>query len=469
MPKCKKLITSSLFITAVILLTTHIPTDFNSTAHAEDLHIDGTMPYGLDLPHIYILLRRQPGGEPLQDSQFGFIPIDAYLDTGASGLLIARASADILGVHEEPNAVYMDVGVGGWQEFQVSELLYIAEADHSVSDPMDLEVYGDDLGPWRLQMTLVDNDNVGPLDIWGVPLMAGDVVVLDPTGLDDIFSLEYFHAKIVEPNSPEIPPVDFHVKIRFTNFVYASHPGNAGPLPTLAYNPLIDSICITQGRNQSCGSWLLDTGAMVSMISTQQAYALGLTDPNGVPVQNPDFTATIGGVGGTTQEVPGYQIDSLSMPMIQGFELVYDNPYVVVHDVGTLDEETGQPILLDGILGTNLLAASSTISWDIVQGPYNRIVIDTTEGFIGFDLKAPWDSGNVEYCGDPNHPWRATDIDRDCYVGQNDLLHLTDDWLSKNCNPMTWNCTRSDINTDGKVDLLDFTALTQQWMTSNTP
>ncbi|MBN1436485.1 MAG: hypothetical protein JW936_05385 [Sedimentisphaerales bacterium] len=432
--------------------------------YGEDVHIDGTLWIGLDIPRIYVLLRETPGGEPMQDPEFGFIPIDAFLDTGASGMVISDDSATILGVQAELNAAYMDVGVGGWEEFEVSQELYMAVADRAIVDPLDEGEYGPDLGPWRLQMTMADDDLIGPLDIWGVPLMAGQVAVLDPTPLDSI--LDYFHANIVAPGSAEIPEVDFHVRIRFRNFVYRNHPDNSGPLPTLAYNPVIDDVRINEGANESTGTWLLDTGATVSMISVGQAQALGLVDANGDPLVTPDFTAPIGGVGGTN-EVPGFQIDAITLPMLEGFNLVYDNPYVVVLDVGTIDEATGEPIILDGIFGTNLLAASATLSLDIVAGPYNKIVVDTVNGVLGFDFKYGWDNEGAIYCGDPNHPWRPADVDRNCLVGGDDLLYVAKQWLAQDCGPFTWDCERTDINRDGQVDLADLRMLATEWMTNN--
>ena len=140
---------------------------------ADQFAIDGTQVIGDQIPHIMMLLRRSPGGTPLQNPEWGmFIPIDAYFDTGASGILLSRDTRDLLGVVAEPNAQYMDVGVGGAEAFEVSESLYVGMGDYDMDDWLDDAVYHDDLGPWHLQLRIDDGDSE-PLDVTGIPAMAG--------------------------------------------------------------------------------------------------------------------------------------------------------------------------------------------------------------------------------------------------------------------------------------------------------
>ena len=100
---------------------------------------------------------------------------------------------------------------------------------------------------------------------------------------------------------------------------------NEPPLPVLAYNPVIDNIVVDYNGHSSTGTWLLDTGGMISIVSAQQANKLGLVDANGEPLVTPDFVSNIGGVGGTV-EIPGFQLDSLRVPTLSGFDIVYKNP-----------------------------------------------------------------------------------------------------------------------------------------------
>jgi len=426
---------------------------------ADDLHIGGTLPVGLDIPHIWALFRQTPGGPPLQNPEYGFAPVDAYFDTGASGIVLSLETAEILGIPFDLNSSFVDVGVGGEQYFGVSKPLYLALADYGAADPLNPSTYQSDLGAWSFQLTLEEADPlVGALDILGIPAMAGKTIVLDPTPLDTL--TDYFYASVKESNDPSIPPVDFEVVIHFTNFLNRTHPENTGTLPVLAYNPVITNISILKNALTSSGDWLFDTGASVSMISIAQAHQLGLTDANGTPVIPPDFTLPIGGIGGAI-EAPGYILDEIRIPTRQAFALVYDNPSVIVANIGTIDEHTGEPIILDGVFGTNLIAASATMSFDIVEGPFNRIVVDTQRAILGFDLKDQYALPPTCGSNPADHP--AGDIVWDCGVNLLDFEAMAGYWGIGNYYPSDALCLRSDIDQNGLVNLLDFARLAKNW------
>ena len=102
---------------------------------------------------------------------------------------------------------------------------------------------------------------------------------------------------------------------------------------------------------------LFDTGAQLSVISTDLALALGLD------LDNPDLTIDVGGAGGSLT-VGGYVIDSLSVPrddnndgVIDG-ELVFTDVPVFVLDVGAG---------IDGIFGMNLLNPAAQVIYDPVD------------------------------------------------------------------------------------------------------
>src|SRR4051812_1159799 len=85
----------------------------------------------LDQPRINALLRLTPGGPPLIADLGGFssFNIEAYLDTGASGILVSNETGDALGLtrttafnpatgRNEP-VIFSDVGVAGADTFSV--------------------------------------------------------------------------------------------------------------------------------------------------------------------------------------------------------------------------------------------------------------------------------------------------------------------------------------------------------------
>jgi hypothetical protein len=81
------------------------------------VEIPGRQPASLDQPRVNVLLRRTPTGAPLSvDFQpFGeFFNIEAFYDTGASGILLSNNTADLLEVQRSTFAgqtvVFEDVG-----------------------------------------------------------------------------------------------------------------------------------------------------------------------------------------------------------------------------------------------------------------------------------------------------------------------------------------------------------------------
>src|SRR5580693_7190816 len=68
--------------------------------------IDGVQPAAIDQPRINLLVRRQPNGPPLSANVGGdtTFNVEAFLDTGASEVLISSNTADGLGLkHKQVN------------------------------------------------------------------------------------------------------------------------------------------------------------------------------------------------------------------------------------------------------------------------------------------------------------------------------------------------------------------------------
>lgn len=436
----------SLFLPAIVL------------AACEDFEIDGTYEASLDLPRILFLLKHSPNEPPIPVE--GVFELNyAFLDTGASGILLSRETAEIMQIAIDGNAQFVDTGIGGDEYFDVSEPLYIGTADYNAVDPYDPNIYYL-YGPWHFQVSrnYVEFPEE-PLDVLGIPVMAGRTVVLRPIRDFDIFGDDewewpVFTADIKDPNDPNIPQTDFQVALRFEKYISPSNPLNIPPLPVLAYNPVIDNITVERDGISSTGNWLFDTGAMVSLISVAQAIALGLVDENGEPIVSVDFWIPIGGIGGMV-ELPGFTLDKLSVPTLSGFNLVFINPRVCVHDIGVLDEDTGDFVILDGVFGDNFICASVDVTTiDISSTPFDNIVIDTQNALLGFDV-AP------EY---PLPACQFTDLDGRCGVDTGDLSVFTLNWLRTDCNSGNGFCDGADIDKNGRVDFSDFVYLANDWL-----
>src|SRR3954471_9838614 len=81
--------------------------------------IEGVQPAALDQPRVNACVKRQPNGKALVAGKGGeqTINFQAFLDTGASGVMLSQQTADALGVQREKTpkgnpVLFQDVGVG---------------------------------------------------------------------------------------------------------------------------------------------------------------------------------------------------------------------------------------------------------------------------------------------------------------------------------------------------------------------
>ncbi|MDD5459636.1 MAG: dockerin type I domain-containing protein [Phycisphaerae bacterium] len=461
---------------------------------AGDLVVEGTLEANLDLPKVLFIIKRDPNAPALEtydwfSDEYYFAPHYAYLDTGASGILLSLETATLMGITTELNAQYVDVGVGGEEYFDVSEPLYLGVADYNTPDPNDQNSYSL-LPSWHFQVSQQEADElIGFINLIGMPAMAGNIAVFDTgvtneglgdpnlwdfNGIDfnDIWDLndlsagEYI-ADIKYPGDPNMPQTDFEIPLIFENFLATDNPYNIPPLPVGAYNPLIKNVTVENNNVQITSDWLLDTGAAASIISSDIAWQFGLIDDEGNTIVLPDFYLTVGGVGGTIEEIPGYIIDRLSIPTLSGFNLVFTNACVAVHDIAVYNFETEEWTILNGIFGENFLTVSVQMEagWPVDFTPtiFDKVVFDTTKATLGFKLI---DINDMPVCGDANHPQPLGDLNSDCRVNFGDILVLKDNWLRGDCNSTNQWCDEADLNNSGSVDAIDFSNVSRNWRKS---
>ncbi len=458
----------------------------------------------LTQPQINIVIRLDVNGVPgpaltYVDDLFGSGTIEhnipAYFDTGASGILLGNSTADLLGLNRAMQGgqriTYEDVGVGGSDIFHVSDKLHVGLAAFypqgssewgSVYNPPSPDLYTHVVGPIRTQIgpaTEVPPDPLQQilqqdLDVVGTPAMAGRVVVMNPRpaninsfddildgNFDDMYTWVYDkntpYKRATQDTDPGIPWTSRHIKLsmasfdRFTTVTPAGAPG-----PVLAANPFIgpnpiltmegDTSDTTPGVKATfaganvTGSWLLDTGAAASMISTAKAAALGIEVQyeereeidifgeitlvqfpvlyhNGQRMSDSDqFTLTISGIGGQ-KTVAGFYLDELLIRTMEGdanndndlAHLRYTFAPVLVNDITLRDPNTDQTLTLDGIFGMNFLSPSlyfqqDSSSWFPIMDlftftRYDWLVYDHDAGVLGLEL-----SSKV-WMGGPGDKW----------------------------------------------------------------
>jgi hypothetical protein len=127
-----------------------------------------------------------------------------------------------------------------------------------------------------------------------------------------------------------------------------------GDFITVSPNPVHNHVSVVHNSvTLSDQVFLFDTGAQLSILSTAQADALGLD------VLNPETTISVYGAGGTVQDIPGFTIDELVIPLIGGGTLTYSQAPIYVLDVAEG---------IDGILGMNLFNYTASMVYD----PFSR-------------------------------------------------------------------------------------------------
>jgi hypothetical protein len=435
----------NVFAAAVFALTI---AGWSTSASAVD--INGVQNGAMDVPKVAAILQRPGAAGPIQfEGQTASIL--AYLDTGSSGMIIKPLYLPFLGINTVPGVVFQDVGVGGFDNFDVSEELLVKIAPNPFNPP-DLESsFNHDVGPVRAQIGpdgFIDPLFDDPFNIFGMPAMLGKVTVIDPKPLNALLlgdpngdfarTFIYDPATPYHPDTPEtdpgIPQTSIHVQMSYGEFDRFTQtlPANS-PTVTLAHNPFIGPnpvlsldpnapadptppVTISFAGHQAQGSFLFDTGAQASFISTilaEQLHVrvipdsigsdnpeLEMFDPDnpdlaGVPLLN-QFDLLIGGIGGQIT-APGFYLDSLLLQTLEG-SAALDDPNnlrflgapVLVSDITLLDPLTDDVLVLDGIFGMNFLMASQFINGfeigDGALGAFSWITFDEPNNVLGLEL-----------------------------------------------------------------------------------
>jgi len=343
--------------------------------------------------------------------------LPAYLDTGASGYVISAETAARFGIARDEDSVYHEVGLHGEVAMGVSRAytLEIAGVDgdptHAAGEFRELRgkanlLLNQTKRPASLALV------AGSVDVVGMSAMRELVVEIDPGpmvgganrwarggGGDPLEQLERL-AQLMKP-----PTVRLHAKgkgpkrgdvvisLEMIDFNRNRTPGNRGTRPTVASNPTIPAVTTSHQGKTFRGDWLLDTGAVVSIISVGQAQALGLVDAAGRPTRDPDFRLPLGGVGGGIERDPGFVIERLEVAARGRKRLVILDAHVVVRDVSIVLDD-GRTVTLAGVFGLNFLLPSATglasgMPTAVSGPPFKRIWIDGPRRRLVLECKDP--------------------------------------------------------------------------------
>lgn len=150
------------------------------------------------------------------------------------------------------------------------------------------------------------------------------------------------------------------VRIPLSLFGPTNHP-EPGEDVTVAPNPVQEEVSLQEGLLTVVNAlFLFDTGASISVITSALAEELGLN------LNSPETTIDIVGAAGSPVSVPGFTIDSLSLPIDSDLDGVNDGVLRFLNaPVFVLDLVEG----LDGILGMNLWNTAK----DLIYDPFDAL------------------------------------------------------------------------------------------------
>ncbi len=400
-------------------------------AHSEE--IIGVQSAALDQPRVFMAIWRDPKGKALEfdkkqmpeadilkglglgmDENDGpAFSVRAFLDTGASDIMLSDNTAKALGVKSmmiaNQQAYVYDIGVSGEEAFEISEPVYVGISNFSSSEQ------GENPASYRKTATAtplklrtaggVLDQLTGGIEIAGMPVMMGKVVTIDARGLDQ---LDLLKTRIVEKNDPSIPKTDSTIKLTYIDFTRFTRvePKNtrrpiSAPNPMIGPNPFVKNdqtkpVVISHQGKIVPVTLLLDTGAASSMISSRVAEKMGIKKGadgllTGVPREK-QFQLPIGGIGGASN-VTGFFADTLTLPVMKGEPLIFKGAPVLIKDITVTDPVTKEEYTLDGIFGMNYLVASVEITGGMLPdigksggGPFQHIVIDNAAGELRLKL-----------------------------------------------------------------------------------
>ena len=154
----------------------------------------------------------------------------------------------------------------------------------------------------------------------------------------------------VSPASTLTATADTYTAVNIPVRLYgADTSANPGNEPTVGFNPVVDSTAVFH-NSTTIGNktFLFDTGAQLSVISTEMALGLGLN------LDSPEDEIEVQGASGIVV-IPGFTVEKLQLPRTDGGTIDFLNVPVYVLDIGEG---------IDGILGMNLFNGADGLLYD---------------------------------------------------------------------------------------------------------
>ncbi len=319
-------------------------------------------------PLVQVAVYPAAGSPP--NASFGPSPglNSALLDTAANGLILVGPGVEELELAGyQTVATYNESGVAGTSSFDVSAAYR-------------LDVAGSNGVPFSLNDSRIMSDptlNLGTFGgVIGMPSMIGRSVSIDFEAFADP------NQRVQNVSFPVMPVADaahrYVAPLTMVNFPQSGQVNPTDPLPSWAPLPSMQ-IDVAKGAALVNTSFLLDTGAQITMINRATAFALGLDADNSGEFDGNEvlpFTIPIGGIGGSI-EAPFVVLDRLAVKTAEGIDLVFTNLEVAVFDIDPA---------INGIFGMNLLTTgwfATSLGFSDETGFFTGMHLDFTGGATG--------------------------------------------------------------------------------------
>ena len=274
----------------------------------------------------------------IPDPEHSFGPdISNYwlLDTGAQSILAAQtATGEMTSLGYETNGTFLESGIGGSTSYDVSETYNFdfAGTNGQRNTLADIQI---------LSSTTAYYGSFG--GIVGTPAMVNRVTTMDLP----VMLTEYQIGVAFSAAAPAGLGHRYSVPLEFKHF---GHSDMTDPPTTLpVYKPLpFLTVQGSHGAGSASGDFVLDTGAQLSMLSTQFAFDLGLdTDGDGNFENEKVGDLPLSGAGGTII-APILYIEKIVLPTAEGVDLIWTDLNLPVLDIDPS---------INGIFGNDLLTS----------------------------------------------------------------------------------------------------------------
>ncbi len=339
---------------AAVLVLSGLVFLINTSALAEDIHLQAAGPIGLGYVGMYYGLVNPVGGAWYEGEDWEGSPSTTWLavvDTGASACILGKSTQEAYDAGtpiplQPPDVKFSDVGFGGTVDFAVTQSVQVMlagqkAAEGDTGNPALYSAYS----PAIAMAAASDYIGGGSMDfdIIGTSILQGQVLQVDPHHLEFLrWMLITMAGSLVQSPPPPSGNV-LYVPLTMQDFFSGPQNVDVGEHPMLPMK-----IRRTAGDVFAERQALFDTGSPVNFVSETFAAEAGID--TSAPA---DLTITVSGVGGAQEMRPGWYVDALALKLddTDGDLLIITNTAVfVIPDM---------PGGLDAILGNGILSPSS--------------------------------------------------------------------------------------------------------------